>query len=419
MGQKVNPVLFRLGTSTPVTSSWYANAESYSHLLYQDLELKKFLRNVLLSRGILLRSCKIQRSSNRLLINLDFFFSFILTKRAKFFWARSLFKTVKKKYSKVNRIKDMKNFVQTLCSDDFEKLSKSKKKYILPRNNQKKNFFSGGMGKFKKGVLSYRNRLFFFLILKKLKGVNVKKKEDAKLLGAVKNLSKSYYNNCNLVRLNLPKFSRLFILQKFNYNFRGFFLKKSVPASLLNKNTFDLLELNENLCRTIQSYSGIEEVRLNIFSNQLNYVPSFKFFQKKIFKELSRFQRNRDFKRYFVETLENLYFVVRTFGFGNAYLLSQLLVFLLENTRNQTSVAKFFKKSLQILFRSIPVQHIAIGGLKILIKGRFNKRRRTKKMVLQEGQISLQTVSTPIDYYQTHAVTIYGSFGIKVWISKR
>ena len=424
MGQKVNPILFRLGTSTPVVSSWYTNTESYSELLHQDLKLREFLSNVLKSRGIFLRSCNIRRSSNKLWVDIDLFFSYILTKQAKFLWARSLFKTVKKKYTKINRIKDVKNFVQTLDNDNsiiqnIHPLN-TRKKYILPSGVRKKIFFSPIKENLKKKVfLSYRNRLFFFLILKKRRLVNMKKKEDGKLLSAVKNSINSCYINNGLVRLNLRKFSRLFILQKFSYNFRSFYLKKSVPYLFLKKDTFNLLELNRNLCKSIQDFSGIEEVQLNIFSNQLNFMPSFKFFQKKIFKDLVRFQRNRDLKNYFVETLENLYFIVRTFGFGNAYLLSQLLIFLLENTRKQIFIAKFFKKSLQILFQQIPAQHVAVDGIKILIKGRFNKRRRTKKVVLQEGQISLQTINIPIDYYQTQAVTIYGSFGIKIWISKR
>lgn len=40
-------------------------------------------------------------------------------------------------------------------------------------------------------------------------------------------------------------------------------------------------------------------------------------------------------------------------------------------------------------------------------------------MVIQEGQISLQTIRTPIDYYQTQAITLYGAFGIKVWLAKK
>jgi hypothetical protein len=187
----------------------------------------------------------------------------------------------------------------------------------------------------------------------------------------------------------------------------------------LQKDRFDLLQLNHNLSKSIQNFCGVEEVRVTMFSNQLNYIPSFRFFQKKVFRELSRFQRNRDLRSYFVESLETLYFVIRTFGFGNAYILSQLLVFLLENVRKQVSIAKFFKKSLEVLFKVLPSHCFAVDGVKILIKGRFNKRRRTKKIVLQQGQISLQTIKTPIDYFQTQAVTIYGSFGIKIWISKR
>jgi len=395
----------------------------YPKLLHQDLELRDFLANTLRSRGILLRSCKIRRTYNTLCIDLDLFFSYILTKQAKFIWARSLFKMIKKKYEKVNRIRDLKNFISLLKSEITSLpvllRSSGKVKYILPSTARNKVFSSSLKKKTKKKLrISYKTRLFFFLVLKNQKFLKMKEKDEIKLLGALGTRTRSSFN-CNLIRLDLPKFNRLFVLQRVLYNFRSFFLKKSFPNPLIKKDTLDLLELNKNLCKSVQNFCGVDEVNFKIFSNQLNYVPSFKFFQRKVFKELLRFQRNRDLKKYFNETLEILYFVTRTFGFGNAYLLSQLLVFLLENVRKQMLIAKFFKKSLEVFFHSIPLHHFAIDGIKILIKGRFNKRRRTKKVVLQQGQISLQTVKTPIDYFQTQAVTIYGSFGIKVWISKR
>lgn len=422
MGQKVNPILFRLSVSPYKLSSWYGDFNLYPKLLYQDLELRGFLSNILRSRGILLRSCKIRRSCNKLWVDLDLFFSYILTKQAKFIWARSLFKTIKRKYTKISRIRDLKNFV-SLWKSDTTSLSSllessSKKKYVLSPVARNKVFSRGLKDSKVKIRLSYRTRLFFFLVLKNQKLLKIREKDNLKLLSSTGSHSRNLLRD-SFIRLDLPKFNRLFILQRFLYNFRSFFLKKSYPSFLLEKDTPDLLELNKNLCKSIQNFCGVEEVYLRVFSNQLCYTPSFKFLQGKIFKELSRFQRNRDLKNYFVETLETLYFVIRTFGFGNAYLLSQLLVFLLENTRRQVSIAKFLKKSLEVFFHLMPQHYFAIDGIKILIKGRFNKRRRTKKIVLQQGQISLQTIKTPIDYFQTQAVTIYGSFGIKVWISKR
>lgn len=422
MGQKVSPILFRLNVSPYKLSSWHANLGLYPKLLSQDLELRDFLANTLRSRGILLRSCKIRRVYNRLWIDLDLFFSHILTKQAKFIWARSLFKMIKKKYEKVNRIRDLKNFI-SLLKNETSSLSSSlrssgKVKYLLSSTTRNKVFFSSSKKNKKKKVkISYRTRLFFFLVLKNQRFLKVKEKDETKLLSTLGACNRT--SSCNFIRLDLQKFNRLFVLQRVLYNFRSFFLKKSFPNPLLKKDTIDLLELNKNLCTSVQNFCGVEEVNFKIFSNQLNYLPSFKFLQRKISKELVRFQRNRDLKTYFSETLEILYFVVRTFGFGNAYLLSQLLVFLLENVRKQMLIAKFLKKSLEVFFQSMPFHHFAIDGIKILIKGRFNKRRRTKKVVIQQGQISLQTIRTSIDYFQTQAVTIYGSFGIKVWISKR
>lgn len=422
MGQKVSPILFRLNVSPYKLSSWHVDLKLYPKLLYQDLELRDFLAYTLRSRGILLRSCKIRRTYNRLWIDLDLFFSHILTKQAKFIWARSLFKMIKKKYEKVNRIRDLKNFISLLKSDisSLSNLRSSGKVKCILSSSARNKVFSGGSSKKKtkkKFKISYRTRLFFFLVLKNQQFLKVKEKEETKLLSTLG--ARNRASSGNFIRLDLPKFNRLFVLQRVLYNFRSFFLKKSFPDPLLEKDTFDLLELNKNLCKSVQNFCGVEEVNLKIFSNQLNYLPSFKFLQKKISKELLRFQRNRDLKIYFTETLEILYFVVRTFGFGNAYLLSQLLVFLLENVRKQMLIAKFLKKSLEVFFHSMPLHHFAVDGIKILIKGRFNKRRRTKKVVLQQGQISLQTIKTPVDYFQTQAVTIYGSFGIKVWISKR
>nr|YP_009237675.1 ribosomal protein S3 [Trachydiscus minutus]AML60684.1 ribosomal protein S3 [Trachydiscus minutus] len=420
MGQKVNPILFRLSVYPSNLSSWHGNLDLYPKFLSQDLELRHFLSNTLRSRGILLRSCKIRRSCNKLWIDLDLFFSYMLTKQAKFVWARSLFKTIKKKYVKISRIRDLKNFVSLYDTTPLSTFleSSSKKKYVLSYPVRNK-VFCGHLSNSRKNFrLSYRTRLFFFLVLKNQKFFKTKEKDDIKLLSTLGSTDRSLLNR-NFVRLNFPKFNRLFVLQRFLYNFRSFFLKKLFPNFSLEKDTLDLLELNRNLSKSIQNFCGVEEVNLRVFSNQLNYVPSFKFLQRQIFKELSRFQRNRDLKNYFIETLETLYFVLRTFGLGNAYLLSQFLVFLLEKIRKQVSVVKFLKKSLEVFFHLMPPHYFAIDGIKILIKGRFNKRRRTKKVVLQQGQISLQTIRTPIDYFQTQAVTIYGTFGIKVWISKR
>lgn len=71
MGQKVNPISFRLETtdSSPEwQSSWYANKKNYSKFLLQDKKIRDFLQEKLYSAGIV--AIRIERSGKRLKITL-------------------------------------------------------------------------------------------------------------------------------------------------------------------------------------------------------------------------------------------------------------------------------------------------------------------------------------------------------------
>jgi len=52
MGQKVNPIGFRLGINRTWDSRWFANKENYADLLHEDLELRKFLTKRLQQAGL-------------------------------------------------------------------------------------------------------------------------------------------------------------------------------------------------------------------------------------------------------------------------------------------------------------------------------------------------------------------------------
>ncbi len=51
MGQKVNPIGFRLGINRTWDSRWYADGE-YANLLHQDIALRKFLKERLSQAGV-------------------------------------------------------------------------------------------------------------------------------------------------------------------------------------------------------------------------------------------------------------------------------------------------------------------------------------------------------------------------------
>ena len=85
MGQKINPIIFRQSITKPEISSWISKNDYVANLQQQDLEIRNFLAFLLRSQGILLRSCKISRSSRKLLLEVDFYFSSLLAKQSKFY----------------------------------------------------------------------------------------------------------------------------------------------------------------------------------------------------------------------------------------------------------------------------------------------------------------------------------------------
>jgi small subunit ribosomal protein S3 len=67
LGQKVNPIGFRLGVIKTWDSKWYAEAD-YAKLLHEDLKLRAFLKKRLYASGI--SKIEIERAANKAKINI-------------------------------------------------------------------------------------------------------------------------------------------------------------------------------------------------------------------------------------------------------------------------------------------------------------------------------------------------------------
>lgn len=67
MGQKVNPIGFRLGVVKTWDSKWYAEADYAKHL-HEDLAIRKFLKKRLYNSGV--SKIEIERAANKLKINI-------------------------------------------------------------------------------------------------------------------------------------------------------------------------------------------------------------------------------------------------------------------------------------------------------------------------------------------------------------
>jgi len=67
LGQKVNPISFRLGVIKTWDSRWYAKAD-YAKLLHEDLKLRAFLKKRLYNSGV--SKIEIERAANKAKINI-------------------------------------------------------------------------------------------------------------------------------------------------------------------------------------------------------------------------------------------------------------------------------------------------------------------------------------------------------------
>ncbi|PIR50308.1 30S ribosomal protein S3 [Candidatus Peregrinibacteria bacterium CG10_big_fil_rev_8_21_14_0_10_54_7] len=57
-------------------------------------------------------------------------------------------------------------------------------------------------------------------------------------------------------------------------------------------------------------------------------------------------------------------------------------------------------------------------GIKILVAGRLNGADIARSELFKEGNIPLQTLRADVQFARRHAVTTFGTIGVKVWIYK-
>ena len=113
----------------------------------------------------------------------------------------------------------------------------------------------------------------------------------------------------------------------------------------------------------------------------------------------------------YYSTLMNLsYWVFKT---KQPQFLAKFLAQEFGKTRFQRSLYNNVDKVCAFLFN----ENNDIQGIRIQVSGRMNKSKRTRTFLVQYGAISTQTVSHSLKYAFEEAYTVYGSMGVKIWIS--
>lgn len=197
--------------------------------------------------------------------------------------------------------------------------------------------------------------------------------------------------------------------------------KKNLLINKLNLyKTVNLKGFQEMLLESLATYTK-NKINISLTLYNLNNHKRLKHAQIKnlkiIFKQLKKFVRNSFFKEainiLFINISKRKSAKLLADFLSNQFKLNQLRTDQMNISRKDNYFLGFLKQTIMLLIKS---EISCLTGLKIVISGRFNRVPRAKTRSIQFGKFSLQSFNSKIDYYQSTAYTINGTFGIKVWL---
>lgn len=361
MGQKTNPNVLSLGVRQKEWNSRYSikNTEENNTLNFNDLQIRSFLNKFFYDNGMSVHSLKIKYTDKIIFI----FISFIVTKKIE--------KVVQKSYG-------LKNL-------------KIKKREITEKNRKD---IIQGLQKVRNKIVKDEIKA---ALTEKIQNVIRKNKMNQLKRRKPHNNDKRFYNKnkktkkCNLFFFKSYKKN---LIKKNSINkaeiFRKAFIEKVLGGiSLFTDKHLDLRIIFKNInSKKFISLKKQERVKL-----------------KKTFFSLRRYRR-RDF---FKEALIILSIAINQKG--PADLLSNYLANQLGKGRRQTYFIAFFKRILSILIKT---KLSKTKGFKIIIKGKFNYRPRSKKRIITIGRCPVQTFKAEVTQAEATTYTSTGTFGVKI-----
>ncbi len=155
-----------------------------------------------------------------------------------------------------------------------------------------------------------------------------------------------------------------------------YYLQNKISIKIIFNNVLYLIKKNYKIL-------NFYNIRLRKYKNKIEFFNEFIF----IFMILSKKKKSR--------------------------LLSTIISIQLIGLKRHNFFFNFLKYSLNLL---LSTTFNNIKGIKIIIKGRLNGKPRSNNQIIQIGQVPLQTLDNKVDYFESTAFTLLGSFGIKVWI---
>jgi ribosomal protein S3 len=346
MGQKINPVIFRLNKTYETKSKYFEKKSTELALYnYKNIEIRDFIKNFFESQGLTIHDIKLCYFNNNLHIYISYFSSVKATSL--------ITDNIKKQKIKI--------FTRKVKKRKYVKVKENTKKYFLYKE------------------LNY---------LKTLKNKNEKR---------IVNIEKHFLR---LRRIRFLKFYKNYLLSK-----------KYKNISKLKTNSF-LVKFFESL----SSFTG-NKLKISLTLKHLNNNIKQKISQenlkitKKNVVKLRKYEKNKFFKEginiIFLSVINN----------NSAKLLSDFIANQLKKLKRHNFFLRFLKNAL-ILFHT--KKFATIEGIKIKVKGRFNRAPRARHKIILIGKgVKALTLHSKIDYAESTSFTANGTFGVKVWISEK
>jgi len=219
---------------------------------------------------------------------------------------------------------------------------------------------------------------------------------------------------------NLTRYQKKFLIRIKHLHVKKM-NKKNTPSYGLNVKQTTVLKKFEDVLLESLNLCTKEKINIFIKLQNLNKCKQFTYSQIKnckiVFRQLKKFIRNSFFKEAINILIINISKrksakLLADF-LSNQFKLNQMRSDQITISRKDNYFLGFIKQSIKLL---INTEASRLTGAKIVIKGRFNRAPRAKKVIMQFGKFSLQSIDSKIDYYQSTAYTSNGTFGIKVWL---
>lgn len=154
----------------------------------------------------------------------------------------------------------------------------------------------------------------------------------------------------------------------------------------------------------ILDYFKVSQVKVSFYST---YLP-----RKIVNLNALKIFRKYNQERFFWESLQIVNAVFK--GYASASILASLIYNHTRRNPKRLAFVIYIKRLLGWHYTSY--KKLAIYGIRIEVKGRFNPKSRSKKHIISCGRVYKHSQAHNVDYAFKETVTKFGCLGIKVWV---